>query len=1318
MFLSDVDPVTVQIRDLSISVDTAPSWFEPATYPELLRANFSTAAQVKTLLYSVSADFKPGTLTAIIGSSGSGKTTLLNSMAERVTSSRLRQEGLILFNGYSIRSIKHAYVVQQDILIPTLTVRETLRYSAALRLPPGTSHDDQHRIVEDVIQELGLKECAETRIGNSQHGGCSGGEQRRVSIGVQLLANPSVLFLDEPTTGLDATSAFQLVSTLKMLAQKGRTIITTIHQPRSEIWNLFDDLIVLSRGSPIYSGPAVECVPWFNNQGLQLPQFVNPAEFIIDISAIDDRTPEREKVTKTRVDTLKETWRLKNQDYYAPLKKAVDNGTHKLATAGMHRPSFSRQIRVLTDRTARVTYRDPLGMTAAILGAIIMGITSGCIYYDLARDQAGIRSRQGGLFLAAGMQGYLTLIFEVYRITIDIPIFDRESAEGCADPLPFILSRRLARMFIEDIPVPLLFSVIFYFMAGYDNEAKKFFVFFAITIVNHYVAVSCAMTCVAASRHFASASLIANLASTLQSLGSGMLVQTNTIPVYIQWTKWITYTFYAFGAYTVNEFQGSFYDCPYPNGSSKGECIQYAGEYIIKALGFPENWIWRPIVALMSFVFFFVFLSTIGLRYFKVRVVVARAHVSNRDLSTGKEELVARSSSEIRTIEVKLENFALALNKRAVTGKWLPTKTILDPISTTFHSGMLNVVMGPSGSGKSSLLAAIALRLRNSISTEYRPSGKLTFNGNVPSELVVQSVCSYVCQHDDALLPSLTVRETLRFAACLRLPPFMSTEEKHQRAEEILVKMGLKDCADNLIGNAWIKGASGGEKRRVSIAIQILTNPRILLLDEPTSGLDAFTAKSIIEVLHGLANEGRTLILTVHQARSDIFEHFGDVLLLARGGQPVYSGPGKEMLEYFETHGCLCPLNTNPADFALDLITIDLQHNDREKTTRLRVQRLIEAWKDQVKNTGTGVERSLGDIEKARKLDEGYSEARKNHEKKLCDENGTIKTDQKPQHCHSEQDSAAMGQCKLVGEVSLSSPAQLGALVRQRASFAGSLPILIRRAIINTYRQPQLILARTMQVIGLSLMFTLFFAPIHNDYYAVQNRMGILQEVGALYFVGMLQNIAVYPNERDTFYQEDDDGVYGVEAFLTTYTLLEVPFEILSSMVFGLLCIMAVGLPHTTTMYFVCVLSCFSVVSCGESLGIIFNTLSDHMGFSVNMVGVCLALANCMTGVLSIDIPQPFKSINYLSPLRYTTRVLAFYSLRDIKFGCSDDQRLSGGRCPIETGEEVIKLYKLDGRPVVGMAALAVCVILYRVLAWGLLRGKRTRWGHTIRRTS
>jgi hypothetical protein len=171
-----------------------------------------------------------------------------------------------------------------------------------------------------------------------------------------------------------------------------------------------------------------------------------------------------------------------------------------------------------------------------------MGIICGYLFYDLPSDLPGIRSRQGGLYTAAGLQGYLILIFEVYRMTIDIPVFDRESSENCVDALPFILSRRVARLPTEDLPVPLLYATIMYFMAGFDREVTKFFTFFAITLLNHFIAVTCAMTCVAAVRHFSGASLIANLVYTLQSMACGMFIQSETIPVYVRWLKWITYT--------------------------------------------------------------------------------------------------------------------------------------------------------------------------------------------------------------------------------------------------------------------------------------------------------------------------------------------------------------------------------------------------------------------------------------------------------------------------------------------------------------------------------------------------------------------------------------------------------------------------------------------------------------------------------------------------------------------------------------------------------------------------------------------------------
>ena len=1342
--LADVEEVDIQVRSLGVSVDTAPSIWDPSTYGDLFRQVIGRdktppGGHTKVLIQSVSASFVPGTLTAIIGGSGSGKTTMLNTLAERMSSPRLSYSGSAVFRnagngtatpgGGGVQSVRHAYVMQQDILLPTLTVRETLRYSADLRLPPSTTAEERMRVVEEVILELGLKECADTRIGDHAHKGCSGGEKRRVSIGVQMLANPSVLFLDEPTTGLDSTSAFQLVRTLKTLAGRGRTIITTIHQPRTEIWELFDNLVVLTKGSPVYSGDAKACIPWFADLGFELPPFVNPAEFVIDISAVDNRTPEVERESAERVRRLKETWDDESRKRFPAIEPGATAATSRKAKIKARKhASFVRQAVVLTDRTFKVTYRDPMGMSASILEAILMGICTGYIYYNLGRDDSGIRSRQGALYTSAGLQGYLFLLFEAYRLSIDIPTFDREHNEGCVDVIPFLLSRRLARVFTEDFPVPFIFSTIFYFMAGFDRDAQKFIIFFAINMLNHYIAVTCAMACIAAIRHFPGASLLANLNYTLQSMACGYFIQSETIPVYVRWLKYLTYTYYVFGALCGNEFEDSFYDCPFGNSPDDPNCVAYTGKQLMHNFGFPEDWVWRPALAAAGFVGFFYLTAGIGLAFIKVEMTIARQRNSDTDLSSGKEKMNARSIAEVRAIDVGLDAFTLSLDKRSALGKKLPTKTILNPVTTTFQSGRINVIMGPSGSGKTSLLNAMALRLRNTAGTKYRRSGKLTFNGAEPSEAVTRSVCSYVAQDDDALLPSLTVRETLKFAAGLRLPSWMSKEDKDKRAEEVLLKMGLKDCADNLVGSELIKGISGGEKRRVTIAVQILTDPRVLLLDEPTSGLDAFTTLSLLELFSGLASEGRTLILTIHQARSDLFRHFGNVLLLARGGSPVYSGPASQMVSYFASQGHQCPHNTNPADYALDLITIDLQQEEREAESRRKVQTLVAAWETQVQEQNRMQERLSGEkafggsqvgvpptlfpsrLSDIRETDEPGSPADK--EKRAEADGGVMGEAGDDDDDEKVRSPVVIAPSrKSFHKDKLATPAELGAMVRKRASFFTAFPILLQRAFINFRRQPPLLVARLMQVIGLSIIFTLFFAPLKSDFFSVQNRVGFIQEIAAFYFVGMLQNVAVYPAERNVFYSEDDDGVYRVEAFVATYTLLELPFELVSCMVFGVLAVFAVGFAHTAELFFVVTFVCFFVVSCGESVGMMFNTfLSAHTGFAINLCSVMLSISNIIGGIMSINMPRLFKIFNYVSPIRYAFLAVAPYTLRGVEFSCEDAQRLPNGKCGIATGEDVLDLYKLNVNGAHHLAYLAACAVVYRLVAWALLRAVRTKW--------
>lgn len=532
-----VYPVDVLVKDLNVDIDVSPSGLAALVN----RKKDVKGKEAKTILKDLDASMPSGTLTAIIGSSGSGKTSVLNTLSHRIAGGRLKTAGSITYNGISkLASIRSAYVMQQDVLLPTLTVRETLSYAAELRLPPPTTKEERKRVVEEIILELGLKDCANTRIGNNMRKGCSGGEKRRTSLAVQMLANPSVLFLDEVTTGLDASTAFQLISTLKTLATKGRTIICTIHQPRSEIWNLFDHVLLLAGGSPLYSGLAMRCVPYFERHGYALPPFVNPAEYLIDLAAVDTRSPEAEEASSARVQSLIRAFISSPEKISlgtAEEKKSDQVHSPDDAISQQNHAPLGHQINILTQRTLKVTYRDPLGMAGSIFEATTMAVITGWIFLQVDGSLSGIRSREGALYTAASLQGYLILIFECYRLTIDIQLFDREYGEDVISVPSFLISRRLARMFIEDVPVPLIFSVIFYFMVGFRALASQFFVFFGVVLLMQYIAVNYATLCIAVSRNIAGATLVANMGFTLQSLGCGYFVNANEIPVWVRWLK-------------------------------------------------------------------------------------------------------------------------------------------------------------------------------------------------------------------------------------------------------------------------------------------------------------------------------------------------------------------------------------------------------------------------------------------------------------------------------------------------------------------------------------------------------------------------------------------------------------------------------------------------------------------------------------------------------------------------------------------------------------------------------------------------------------
>ncbi|MBA0718514.1 hypothetical protein Golax_006260, partial [Gossypium laxum] len=238
----------------------------------------------KTILNGISGVVYPGEILAMLGPSGSGKTTLLTALGGRLTG---KLSGKITYNGQPFcGAIKRraGFVAQDDVLYPHLTVTETLLFTALLRLPNSLSRDEKVQHVERVIAELGLTRCRNSMIGGPLFRGISGGEKKRVSIGQEMLINPSLLLLDEPTSGLDSTTAQRILTTIKRLASGGRTVVTTIHQPSSRLYHMFDKVVLLSEGSPIYYGSASAALEYFSSIGFSTSMTVNPADLLLDLA--------------------------------------------------------------------------------------------------------------------------------------------------------------------------------------------------------------------------------------------------------------------------------------------------------------------------------------------------------------------------------------------------------------------------------------------------------------------------------------------------------------------------------------------------------------------------------------------------------------------------------------------------------------------------------------------------------------------------------------------------------------------------------------------------------------------------------------------------------------------------------------------------------------------------------------------------------------------------------------------------------------------------------------------------------------------------
>ncbi|KAG2623807.1 hypothetical protein PVAP13_3KG081408 [Panicum virgatum] len=404
----------------------------------------------------------PGRVVAIMGPSGSGKSTLLDSLSGRLARNVVLT-GKVLLNGKK-RRLDYgvvAYVTQENILLGTLTVRETVTYSALLRLPSSMRKSEVRRIVDDTLDEMGLRECADRHIGTWHLRGISGGEKKRLSIALEILTRPRLLFLDEPTTGLDSAAAFSVVQTLRQLAvDGGRTIVSSVHQPSSEVFALFDDLCLLSSGECAYFGDAKLATQFFAET--ELDPLLN-----YSTSEIRERLVEKYRISDYALmvrNTIHEITKIEG------VVEEVIRGSEA---------SWFKQLRTLTSRSFTNMSRDLNYYWLRIIIYIVMAICLGTIYYDVGTSYTAIQARASCGGFVSGFMTFMS-IGGFPSFIEEMKVFTLERQNGHYGVAAYIISNFLSSM-------PFLLTVswasasITYWMVKF-RPGFSYFAFFALNL--------------------------------------------------------------------------------------------------------------------------------------------------------------------------------------------------------------------------------------------------------------------------------------------------------------------------------------------------------------------------------------------------------------------------------------------------------------------------------------------------------------------------------------------------------------------------------------------------------------------------------------------------------------------------------------------------------------------------------------------------------------------------------------------------------------------------------------------------------------------
>ncbi|XP_076115530.1 uncharacterized protein LOC143083181 [Mytilus galloprovincialis] len=635
------------------------------------------------------------------------------------------------------------------------------------------------------------------------------------------------------------------------------------------------------------------------------------------------------------------------------------------------------------------------------------------------------------------------------------------------------------------------------------------------------------------------------------------------------------------------------------------------------------------------------------------------------DLTNMESDFVP-SSKNGQEMELIFNHVNVTINKRQ----------ILKDVSGIAKAGCLTAIMGPSGGGKTTLLNTLAGRFPCT-------SGEITLNGCSVSKSMRRKVC-YVLQQD-VFFPNLTLRETLSFTAMIRLPDNMPKVEKERRMEQLIDDLDLRKCLDTIIGDVWLRGLSGGEKKRANIACELITDPVMILLDEPTSGLDYSTAFGLIQGLKTYAKDhNKTVVTTIHQPSSFIFYQFDNLLLLS-DGEVAYFGKTEEVIDFFRNTGFPMEPHYNPADFILEKLKED--DNTRQQIVKAAYKlRNTDSWPKELK-TSSIVPGNMTDEQKK------YQ-----------------KVKQKSGSESYEADSVHISLMEIPEsdqvETNSNDPKWPTGFITQYTQLT-----------IRTFRQSKALIFNKFKIIEtvvMTVLLSLIWFQLPRIEETLRDRMGVIFYLGMTFgFTPLFDTITSFPAERMVINKERSAGWYRLSAYYLAKMTSEIPLILVQPILFITVVYWCVGL-NGVTAFFATIGTLIIHAIAGQSIGLFLGIVCMDIRKGMSLATVCIMGIMLLGGFYTRSLPPWLTWIKYISFLNYTFNCLLYLEFHNsAPFSCAaPSNNISGSHfttclqsnSTMIPSEDILKYYNIDWEYWQYLMPLFIYIVVFRIAGYLVLR--------------